>query len=1323
MPNAGDTIEPGTTFAGYDVLEELGAGSFGRVLKARQRSTGQDVAIKILRLEHHDTPADTENHLRRLRREMRVCATLSHPHIVRLIDSGEAPGAPLYVVFEYAPGATLRDILEREGKLEPAEAFRLMIQVLDALSSAHARGIVHRDVKPENIMVTQTGVRRNAMVLDFGLGGFVTGASQREQERLTGSGEMMGTPSYAAPEQLRGAPPSADSDLYSWGLILLECLTGEMAMSGRTAYDVLMKQLGPDPIEIPAWLEQQRPGRLLRIVTAKDPAQRQIPVSALIEALEEIQRDVTRGQGIVPQVISSEGERRQLTVVCCAARVSGGDVELEDLDHVLKAHEALCRHIAAEAGGTTIRAGPGEVQVTFGYPRVRENDARLAVRMALRIRTESRALGAEIAGQHGLQLQTRLGVHSGLGIVRRASTQSRDGAYEIVGTPPQVAARLVEDAGPDELLVTLDTRSLLREEMECEPVREIEVAGQATPVPVFRIVCHRPAALLETFGRANETPLVGRAGELGQLKELWRRAEAGEARVVFIQGEAGIGKSRLVRELRGVVPREGWLSCRCVPEGQASALHPAVEWLRSLTEPIDRLLARYHFNVAENLPLLARLLEVSVGDPKATAVSPERQRERTLWLLVSLFTRMASVRPLAFVIEDLHWADPTTLEFLRALVDEVAAIHSAPPADGPRLLVLVTARPEFSPTWAAEEVNVLSLKRLSRSEVAEMVSAVPSPDGPAAAEVVSQIVDRSDGVPLFVEEMVEVLDEADRSGSASGHVVPATLWELLDARLDVLSATAREVVQFAAALGREFRYDLLLAALGRDEWLVRQDIVELLDARLLFGRRGAVHERYVFRHALVRDAAHESMVRTTRQRVHRRIADAIQTHFAARGAQQPELIALHLESGGELAAAAEWWQRAGDRAFRHAAYTEAAQHLERGLGVLAHMPEGAARVQREIETLIILGTVLLSTRGHADPEVQQAFSRARQLSEEHGVEVSLKILANLVAALLMEGGREAAEAFLPRFERLATGSEDPVTRLSGLLPVSLHAFWRGEHVRAAGLLEESCSLYRTEDFQRYAEEYGWDGGHYAYGYSVWNRWIMGDAAGAETLYEKLITIAQSSFDPQALPLALTFGMATAHGRRDVAAALERAERLMAIATEQRLFLLVAIGQCGHGLGVALGGDTTGGIAELMQGLMLIRMSGARTLTSYYLTYLAEAQHAAGQAEEGLASAQEGLALCQQDLGRMHEPELLRLEGELLRTQGDSAAAQDRLRRAIRLARGGGAAMWELRAALSLARMLGAGGADERRAVLAAASERFARTQDGPDIRAVRELLS
>src|SRR5215510_9363246 len=357
---------------GYEILSELGRGSFGRVYKARQLSTSQDVAIKILRLHPEDGVEDVRVQTDRFRREMRLCSELAHPNIVRVIDSGESPTGILYTVFEFVPGSTLKAVLAAEGKLGMRESVHLMGQVLDALSCAHARGVVHRDLKPENIMVTKTGVRRNALVLDFGLGGLARDVRDWQLPRITATREMMGTPCYAAPEQLRGEPPSTRSDLYSWGLIFLECLTGELAVSGASAHEVILKQIGPDPIPIPTWLRPQRIGRLLEAVTAKQIEKRDVTIEGLLQALGLSEFDELQDADVVAKSQPlPAGERRQLTLVCCRlgiTRVDGEPIDLEEVDALLHAQHAIIGELAGRSDGHIAGIMADRILLAFGYP-------------------------------------------------------------------------------------------------------------------------------------------------------------------------------------------------------------------------------------------------------------------------------------------------------------------------------------------------------------------------------------------------------------------------------------------------------------------------------------------------------------------------------------------------------------------------------------------------------------------------------------------------------------------------------------------------------------------------------------------------------------------------------------------------------------------------------------------------------------------------------------------------------------------------------------------------------------------------------------------
>src|SRR5881396_2388881 len=443
---------------GYEILAELGSGSFGRVYKARQRSTGQAVAIKVLRFWDDDTRADVTNQSERFRREMRLSAGLSHPNIVRLFDSGETEDGRLYAVFECVPGSTLKEVLAREGSLGWGETVHLMTQVLDALSSAHERGVIHRDLKPENIMVTKTGARRNALVLDFGLGGLAREARDWTLPRLTATCELMGTPCYAAPEQLRGEASSPRSDLYSWGLVFLECLTGDPAIAGGSVQDIILKQLGPDSVPIPACVRDRRLRRLLPAATAKQ----RLP----------------------------EGERRQLTVVSCGLTVTTAEAappELEELDQLLHAQHALWAQLAARSGGVAAAVGGGSVLLAFGYPQAREDDARRAARTALRIADEVEHAKARLAAERGLRLEVRIGIHTGLVIAHEQRPGLHGEALDLVGVTPQVATRLQEFAQPGEILASQDTQRLIRGALSVEPAGERRLPELSRALPIFRL--------------------------------------------------------------------------------------------------------------------------------------------------------------------------------------------------------------------------------------------------------------------------------------------------------------------------------------------------------------------------------------------------------------------------------------------------------------------------------------------------------------------------------------------------------------------------------------------------------------------------------------------------------------------------------------------------------------------------------------------------------------------------------------------------------------------------------------------------------------------
>ena len=1321
----------GADFLGqYQVLSELGAGRFGWVYRARQRSTGQDVAIKVLRVHPADSGADVANQVERFRREMGLCAGLSHPNIVSLIDSGQSDDGTLYAVFEYVPGSTLRDVIAAEGRLPLGEALHLMAQVLDALSAAHARGVVHRDMKPENIMVTRTGARRNALVLDFGLSGFTQDAEGWVLPRLTATQEMMGTPCYAAPEQLRGEPASTRSDLYSWGLILLECLTGELAVGGGSGHEVILKQLGPDPVAIPSWLRSRRLGRLLEIVTAKLIDKRAVTAEGLLEALAQIERGEipARSEATAPEALP-EGERRQLTVVSCRLTVTplgGRRLDPEEVDELVHAQHAIFAELAGRASGQVGSVLADRVLLVFGHPRAREDDARRAARTALQIAAEVGRASGRLEGERGLRLEVRIGVHTGVVVVRELRLATYQGLYDLVGPTPEIAARLDERAAAGEVLVSGDTQRLLRGEITAEPSGQLRPWEDSDPIPLFRLTGEDRRHGLETVAWVRETPLVGRALEFRRLLAAWEQAQAGRAVAILLAGEPGIGKSRLVRELRRRVPIDGWLEGRCGAENQASPLRPIVDLLLAAREPIAALLAHHGFDFAETLPLFTALLGIPL-DPlyPPLQLTPDRRKELTLSAVLSLVLRMAQERPLVLAVEDLHWADPTTLELVTQLVQEVQSGQRVPGERASRLCLLFTARPEFGPPWSLEDASLIQLVRLDRPDIEQMIAGALVAGQSVTDTLLEQVVRHSDGVPLFVEEITRVLMASPRRGLGTSAVeIPTSLRDLLTARLDQLSPSAREAVQLAAVLGREFRYELLECVARKSEPLLREDVSELIRAGLLYARRSVRAATYLFKHSLVRDAAYDSLTRARRRSLHAQVASTLRERFPDVEEQQPELLALHFENAGDVVTAVTYWHRAGERALKRAAYAEALQLLQHGLTVLEGMSESSTRLRLELELLTTLGTVQFSTQGAGTEEVQQTFTRARALCDRLGDDLSHGVLTGLFVVPYVRGDREATAALVPRFERLLDLTDDPVSCISGRAALGQLAFWRGDFLAARDHLAVGIQFYGTDEFQRFVRESGWDGGLFCHAYEMCALWNLGYPDQAEARRRELVAIAEATGNPYSILIALGFGTTLLYDRGDMEATLQTSERIIALSTEQRLYPWLAGGLCGRGAALVERGSFEEAVAQIEQGLNLYLGIGLRCSYSYYLTYQAAALRAAGRPTDALGVVEQGLALCETLFAHHHESELLRLKGELLDAMGDRDGAEAALRAALDIARRRNARSLELRAAMSLARLLrDRGAADEARALLGAVYSWFTEGFDTGDLRRARGLLA
>jgi class 3 adenylate cyclase len=651
---------------------------------------------------------------------------------------------------------------------------------------------------------------------------------------------------------------------------------------------------------------------------------------------------------------SPEAERRRLTVLFCDlvdSTALAGHLDPEDWREVVCAYHQTCAAVIHQYDGYIAQYLGDGLLIYFGYPRAYEDDAQRAVRAGLGILHAIEPLNARLTLPPGERLAVRLGIHTGLVVVREVGAGARQEPLAL-GETPNLAARLQGLAAPNTLVISAATWQLLGGFFACQALGPMRLHGRPQPLEVYQVLAETTArSRLEALGSTGLTPLVGLEQEVGLLRERWAQVKDGMGQVILLSGEAGIGKSRLVRVLQDYVATEAqaWLTpCQCSPYHQNTALYPIIDLLERVVlrfnreeSPPQKLskleghLVQYGLPLAETVPLCAALLSLPLtADYAPLPMSPEQQKQKTLHAFLTNLLHIAAQQPVLFVMEDLHWVDASTLELLSLLVDQ------GPTA---RILALFTCRPDFRSPWTGRShLTQMTLSRLPRRQAAEMTGRVAH--GKALpAEVVEQIVAKTDGVPLLVEELTKMvlesglLQEREDGYALTGPLpmlaIPTTLYDSLMARLDRL-ATVKVLAQLGATLGHEFAYALLCAVAPWDEAIVQQGLHQLVEAEVLYQRGLPPQVTYLFKHVLIQEAAYQSLLKSTRQQYHQRIAQVLEAEFPETTATQPELLAYHYTEASLNEPAIGYWQRAGARDLQRSANPEAVQHLTRGLQLL-----------------------------------------------------------------------------------------------------------------------------------------------------------------------------------------------------------------------------------------------------------------------------------------------------------------------------------------------------------------------------------------------------
>jgi class 3 adenylate cyclase/predicted ATPase len=1027
-------------------------------------------------------------------------------------------------------------------------------------------------------------------------------------------------------------------------------------------------------------------------------------------------------------------ERRQLTVMFAdlvGSTALSTRLDPEDLREIISAYHRCCAGQIEKFGGFVARYMGDGVLAYFGYPRADEDDAERAVCAGL-------ALVAAVAGLDAgpeARLRVRVGIATGLVVTGEGASQE----HEVVGETPNLASRLQALAEPDTVVIDGSTRRLVGGLFEYVALGSVFITGFSALVPVWRVIS--ASAIDSRFKalRVARTPLLGRDEEIELLMRRWQQIKRGDGSVVLISGEPGIGKSRLAETVVERLNDDPHIRLRrfCSPHHQDSALFPTISQLERAAgfrrddtdqqrlDKLEALLGEASADLGEAVPLIADLLSVPIGNRyPPLSLAPQKRKEKTLRALLAQLEGLAARRPVLMVFEDVHWIDPTSLDLLDLIVDQVATLP---------VLLIITFRPEFAPAWIGRShVTSISLSRLPRRQRAEMIMRVTG--GKALPREISEhIIDRTDGVPLFIEELTKTViesgmltdagDRFDARGPVPRLAIPTSLQASLLARLDRL-APVREIAQIGAALGRSFSHELISAVAAMPQHQLDRALAQLVCAELVFQRGTPPDAEYTFKHALVQDAAYSTMLRGRRQQIHARIATTLESQFPEIVAAQPQLMAHHCTEAGFNEKAVCFRLKSGQQAVARSAMTEAVAQLQKGLELLANMPEESRPVQHELDLQITLGRALMAARGYSAPVVADTLIRARALAEQFDRPDRLVPLLYFQWGFhMVRAEHEVAVSLAEQMEKLAKTRKDRTTLLLGHYIHGASCYFRGEFETARALLE-LCDGLRDPDARAIcagiavADPHAASLGHLALTLALMGHIDQGCARVDEALSE-----ARALDHPftVAFVLSKVCAVEAAAGLRHDAG--RHAEELVTLSNEHGFPLWLGLGLLQHGRSLTALGQAQDGLAELGRGLSVLRAAGAVVHTPRALCFLAEAHAKVGNLQEGQNCLVEAAQLIETTHEQSGEVELHRLQGDMMNARGDQVAAEQNYRRALAVAECQSAKTLGLRAATSLACLwCDQGKRTEAHDLLALAYGSFTEGFDTPLLRDAKALL-
>jgi class 3 adenylate cyclase/tetratricopeptide (TPR) repeat protein len=1038
-------------------------------------------------------------------------------------------------------------------------------------------------------------------------------------------------------------------------------------------------------------------------------------------------------------------------------------VQLEELREVVQAYHDLCAEVLTRFEGYLARYLGDGALVYFGFPVAHEGDAYRAVRAGLEIIAALPRLNARlqktVPALGTFPLRVRIGIHTGPVVAGEVKTEDSRELVEVVGEPLNLSARLQEIAEPNSVVVSATTFQLIQGFFTCRALGTPLLKDVSTPLEVYQVEEESEArSRLEVAATKGLSPLIGRASQLATLRDCWQQAKRGSGQVVLLGGEAGIGKSRLVQALREHVSEEPhtWLEAHCFPYHQHSALYPTIDLLwRALQfkrsdspaqklEKLERTLTAYGLVTAETVPLFANWLGLPLPPDRYAplALPPQHQRRGVLDGLRVWLTKAAARSPVVGIVEDLQWADPSTLESLALFMEQVPR---AP------ILLVFTFRPDFHIPWRLTSyMTHLPLGRLTDDEV-EIISANLTHGRPLSRKAQALLVRKSDGVPLFVEELTKMMVETGAFAATTAGTptrlltIPTTLHDVLMARLD-RSQAAKEIAQLGATVGREFSYELLHVVSPVDEDTLQQALTTLVDAELLYQRGIPPHANYFFKHALVQDAAYQSLRKRTQRHYHQRIAETLETHAAELREAQPEVVAHHYTEAHLFPQAIRSWQLAGQGATERSALVEATHHFTKGLELLHRLPETPERNHQELTLQIALGGPLIATQGYGAPAVEQCYARALTLCRQIGETPRLlRTLLGLEAFYFIRAQLPMAQQLAEQCLALAQQQTQPAPLVQAYWTLGQTFFHRGRFPEAQAQVESGIALYTPALHQPRALQ---DPGVMSLAYAALAQWCLGFPEHAFQYSQRMLMLARSLNHRFSLAFALDIAATIRLLRGELVEAENLTIEGIALCQEYAFPVWLAYGKVLRGWIHGQRGARRQAWEELQQGIKEWEATGAEVTRTAFLALLGHAYARIGQREDAQKTVDDALHLALRNEEFYAITELWRLKGELALRQfnvhrlqfsvedsqsaigspplsggNPQSEAEECFHRALALARQQQTKAFELRAALSLSRLWKRQGRREAaRQLLIEVYEKFTEGFAMPDLRRAQVML-